>query len=107
MKQLLVTEEILSICRISRPTLDRYVSLARRGLSSFPLPIQSGIKRKRLWNIADIEQWLQCHKLPPQIKSAVTNPRQQKKKEQSYQQRQEAMRQALVERHCIIMNPNQ
>ena len=105
MERMLVVEEVLDLLRISRPTLDRYVRQARRGECTFPLPTQLGTKRKRLWNLTDLESWAHCRS-PPLVKNAAPITRkQQRQKEKSCQERQAAAHQALAERHGIIIAP--
>jgi len=105
MERMLVVEEVLDLLRISLPTLDRYVRQARRGECTFPLPAQLGIKRKRLWNLSDLERWANCRSPPPVKNAAVITSKQQRQKEKSYQERQAAVKQALADRHGIIINP--
>jgi predicted DNA-binding transcriptional regulator AlpA len=57
MKRFLTVAEVLDLLQISRPTLGRYVKLARQGETDFPLPLQTGAKTKRLWHPGAIEQW--------------------------------------------------
>ena len=73
MKQFLTVVEVLDLLRISRPTLGRYVKLARQGGSDFPLPIQTGVKTKRLWHPAAIERWSEYQQSTP-VATATTIP---------------------------------
>jgi len=105
MDKLLVVAEVLDLLRISLPTLDRRIRLTKRGESSFPLPVQDGAKRKRLWHMTDIERWANRQSSTPVKKATVVSPKQQRRTEKLYQERQASARQALAERHGIITNP--
>ena len=57
MEKLLLASEVIAMLRISPSTLDRYICQARCGNSTFPLPLQYGVRGKRLWHKSDFEQW--------------------------------------------------
>ena len=102
--QFLTVDEILDLLRISLPTLDRYVRLARLGKSSFPIPVQVGAKRKRLWRMEDIERWLNNRVPMPSENATATNQKQQRRAAKVAQERQVAVEQALADRHGIFIN---
>ena len=57
MENLIVASEVIAMLRISPSTLDRYICQAKCGNSLFPLPMQYGVRGKRLWRKSDFEHW--------------------------------------------------
>ena len=53
---LLNVEDIMRMFHVSRVTVYRWISLARRNQSRFPLPV-GGHKQKLCWNRADVERF--------------------------------------------------
>ena len=105
MQKLLTVAEVLDRIRISRPTLGRYVKLARQGESDFPLPVQTGAKTKRLWHPAALELWVEGRQSSPVANTTAISPKQQRRTEKTYQQRQEAAWQVLG-RHGVSNTNN-
>jgi predicted DNA-binding transcriptional regulator AlpA len=101
MERLLTVAEVLDLLQISRPTLGRYVKLARQGESNFPLPLQTGAKTKRLWLPAAIEQWSECRQSTPvTTATAILSPSKQAKAKQKRQ----AQTAAILVEHGINVN---
>jgi predicted DNA-binding transcriptional regulator AlpA len=57
MKPLLTILDLVNLLRVSESTLRRWIAESRRGLNSFPKPV-NGFKRKLLWHPVDIELWM-------------------------------------------------
>lgn len=53
---LLNIDDIMRMFHVSRVTVYRWISLARRNQSRFPLPV-GGHKQKLCWNRADVERF--------------------------------------------------
>jgi len=53
---LLNVEDIMRMFHVSRVTVYRWIALARRNQSRFPLPV-GGHKQKLCWNRADVERF--------------------------------------------------
>jgi predicted DNA-binding transcriptional regulator AlpA len=102
MKRFLTVGEVLDLLRISRPTLGRYVKLARQGASDFPLPIQTGVKTKRLWHPTAIEQWSEYRQSTPVATVTIPSP---SKITRSMQERR-AQTEAILAGHGIALKPN-
>ena len=101
MKRLLTVEEVLDTLRISRPTLARWVQLARQGKTDFPLPVQTGAKTKRLWHPSAIEQWSECRKSTP-VTTITTRPSPSKTTKLIQERR--AHTEAVLAGHGIALN---
>ena len=101
MQRFLTVAEVLDLLQISRPTLGRYVKLARQCESDFPLPIQTGVKTKRLWNPVAIEQWSECRQSTP-VTTATARPS-PSKMTKSMQERR-AHTEAILAGHGITLN---
>jgi predicted DNA-binding transcriptional regulator AlpA len=106
MEQLLVVDQVLDLLQISRPTLDRYIRLARNGELAFPLPIQMGAKRKRLWNAQSIEDWASYRHKPSVMAVAVNTTKQSRKAAKDFNERQQRAA-AILAKHGITNNSNQ
>ena len=67
---LLSIKDIMTIFGISQPTVYRWIALARRGMSRFPLPV-GDTKQKLRWNPADIRAFQNAgNPQTPKIESA-------------------------------------
>ena len=67
---LLTIADIMRIFRISQPTVYRWLALARRGESQFPLPV-GGHKQKLRWSREAIAAYQNANNSqPPTIESA-------------------------------------
>jgi predicted DNA-binding transcriptional regulator AlpA len=102
MKRFLTVAEVLDLLQISRPTLGRYVKLARQGASDFPLPVQTGAKTKRLWNPAAIEQWSEYRQSTlATTATIIPSPL----KETKLMRERRAHTEAILSRHGIALKP--
>jgi len=101
MKRFLTVAEVLDLLQISRPTLGRYVKLARQGGSDFPLPVQTGAKTKRLWHPSAIEQWSECRQSTP-VTTITTRP--SPSKMTKLMQERRAHTEAVLAGHGITLN---
>ena len=90
MKKLLGVKEVLELCRITYPTLNRWLNA---GL--FPAPL-NGRGKKLLWHPDIIEKWMSRDVAQPV--EPPTSTRQQRKQSKAFQQRQEEAARAL-DRH--------
>jgi len=103
MKRFLTVAEVLDLLQISRPTLGRYVKLARQGETDFPLPIQMGAKTKRLWHPGAIEQWSEYRQSTPVATATIPSPVKMTK----LQQERRAHTEAMLAGHGIALNPTE
>jgi predicted DNA-binding transcriptional regulator AlpA len=90
MTEILLINEVAERLRVSTSTVNRWLGQARKGESTFPLPISVGGGKGR-WLLSDIERWLASQ-------SIVTMPTPAKTKRRNaaaHQRRQEATDRAL------------
>ena len=57
MQALLTIRDLIPLLQVSEPTIRRWVSESRKGIGTFPKPI-NGAKRKLLFNPVEIETWM-------------------------------------------------
>ena len=102
--RILEVEDVITLFRRSRATIDRWVREARDGKSDFPVPF-SAPGRRMLWDAHVIEQWLENrNKAASPVNVPATKTERQKACE--FAERQKRARQAL-ERHGINRKTNE
>ena len=98
--KILLIHEVAERLRVSTSTISRWLGQARRGQSTFPLPI-SATGGKGRWMSADIDRWLA-------LQSAATIPMPAKTKRRNdgvFQERQSRAT-AVLQRHGLNRKTN-
>ena len=90
MTEILLINEVAERLRVSPSTVNRWLSQARKGESTFPLPISVGGGKGR-WLLSDIERWLESQS----IVTMPTPARKQRRNAAAAQARQNATERAL------------
>jgi predicted DNA-binding transcriptional regulator AlpA len=97
-----MTPKILSIddirlqLGVSRSTIARWISEARRGLNDFPLPfLPKG--RRLLWTATCIENWINNRQAPPPVKTFASSKK-RRQESKAFQERQKIAK-AVIEKH--------
>ena len=74
MTEILLINEVAERLRVSPSTVNRWLSQARKGESTFPLPISVGGGKGR-WLLSDIERWLESQSIVTMPTPAKTKRR--------------------------------
>ena len=90
MTEILLLPEVAQRLRVSPSTVNRWLSQARKGESTFPLPISVGGGKGR-WTAASIDQWVASQA----IASTPIPARKQRRNAAAAQARQNATERAL------------
>jgi len=101
--RILEVEDVITLFRRSRATIDRWVREARDGKSDFPVPF-SAPGRRMLWDAHVIEQWLE-NRNKAASSFNVHTAKTEKQKTREFAERQQRAKQAL-ERHGINRRVN-
>jgi len=95
-QRVLLIEDLITLLRVSRPTLDRWVREARAGKGDFPMPF-SEPQRRMLWDANAVEQWIANRNQATRTTLSNVSPAKQMKREsKNFMDRQEAARQTLA-----------
>jgi len=83
--RILKIDDVTALLKVSRPTVDRWVSESRAGRNDFPVPF-SQQRRKVRWTASAIEEWIE-RRQAAQSPDNVPTPRQTKKENRHRQER--------------------
>jgi predicted DNA-binding transcriptional regulator AlpA len=67
----LTTEDMMQIFHLARISIYRRIREAREGRGQFPIPIQTGTKRRLRWNMETVRNFMQNADSPSQTSSTL------------------------------------
>lgn len=86
--------EVAERCRVSVPTVSRWLCQTRNGVGRFPLPISENNCKGR-WLSSDIDNFLQSRSAPSIVLSTVSPVKQQKREERDFELHQAEIKRRL------------
>ena len=102
MEKFLTLREVCNFVRCSEPTARRWIAESRRGIGTFPIPIQQKKGGKLLFDPQALVRWVEAQQATPQ--PTANNPVRSPKREQQNKKRRLELARAVLERHRTTTN---